>query len=677
MLDLEARFSPRIIPASTEYPYGELKPNTSTGSNDGTPVTAALGNDIEGFKQAVITRANIDPSGSPDTATNSQLLDALDKRYLEIDYQTWTFATGGLLTNCSQAVKYTDNKWYSWSGIFPVGGKVVTAGTDPTAVTGYVPRTDVVLRGELSEIDGANLVGGATYAQIRAYSGTATKIHCSGRLNIFDGAHGDFELDASDTSSADNDATTLVDANGGRWKRKYSGNVKAEWAGVIPGSSYVHAELTNLIEHFGSAEFRPGMYKLNATVSIDNKSFVFLCSGARDVFFDFYNGGDHFVFKCHDGGYCDFSDISNCCIRNMSGLAANALTVSGRVGSQQPVTSFTSDKIAINGYTVDGSKGLVLDGIETSTISRPYVQADIPIFIGGLSGTGVDRSTIENFYLYSTNGKKAIGVLAQVSDVVFDKGICTGGDGCAYISPDSSTPTALTFRNVRNEQPISTGAWAFDIVNCANLITLEDCSAGGCNGVRAVNSKHVSIKDSFLGFNYGTATLSLSAYSFTNCEYARVDGVRGDAHTTCSITSMSAKGTLRKASASTLIVSGEWTNDTVGSWSYSDVNGVSMLTYKVNVPLGPLSHRLPIDSPISGAVEITASFKSTTTSQVECVSAVISEGGTGVIGASANSGVFTTSIASKIGLLYQAGSGVYLMNNTSLVFDTCITIRKI
>ena len=150
MLDLEARFSPRIIPASTEYPYGELKPNTSTGSNDGTPVTAALGNDIEGFKQAVITRANIDPSGSPDTATNSQLLDSLDKRYLEIDYQTWTFATGGLLTDCSQAVKHTDNRWYSWSGVFPVGGKVVAPNTDPTLpASGYIPRTDVLLRGDL------------------------------------------------------------------------------------------------------------------------------------------------------------------------------------------------------------------------------------------------------------------------------------------------------------------------------------------------------------------------------------------------------------------------------------------------------------------------------------------------------------------------------------------------
>lgn len=157
MLDLEARFSPRIIPTSTEYPYGSLKPNTSTGSNDGTPVTAALGNDIEGFKQAVITRANIDPSGAPDTATNSQLLDSLDKRYLEIDYQTWTFVTGGLLTDCSQAVKHMDGNWYSWGGNLP---KTVAPGADPTAIgSGYVPRTDVVLRNELTS-------GGSTIEDI-------------------------------------------------------------------------------------------------------------------------------------------------------------------------------------------------------------------------------------------------------------------------------------------------------------------------------------------------------------------------------------------------------------------------------------------------------------------------------------------------------------------------------
>ena len=212
MLDLEARFSPRIIPASTEYPYGELKPNTSTGSNDGTPVTAALGNDLEGFKQAAITRANIDPSGSPDTAVNSQLLNALDKRYLGIDYQTWTFATGGLLTDCSQAVKHTDGNYYSWSGVFPEGGKVVTAGTNPAAIgSGYVPRTDVVLLAEIVEITPS------VFEALR-------RSYAEAGLTLVDGS---FEEGGTLASTTD---VLLYKANG----KAYSGQIGTISAGTNP-----------------------------------------------------------------------------------------------------------------------------------------------------------------------------------------------------------------------------------------------------------------------------------------------------------------------------------------------------------------------------------------------------------------------------------------------------------
>lgn len=150
---------------------------------------------------------------------------------------SFTFVTGGTLAigDVDKAIYNPapagDNNWYSWSGDLPHD---VAAGTNPTAVgSGYVPRTDVVLRGELSEIDGANLVGGATYAQIRAYTGSATKIYCVGRQHVFDGAYGSFHVDSTDTTSADNDATILVDASGRRWKRQYSGYVKAAWCGVV------------------------------------------------------------------------------------------------------------------------------------------------------------------------------------------------------------------------------------------------------------------------------------------------------------------------------------------------------------------------------------------------------------------------------------------------------------
>lgn len=77
MINLEEQFSPRANPADANYPFGSIKDNTSPGANDGTPLAAAWGNDWEGFAQAAMTEAGIVPSGLPDTAQDSQLLDAV------------------------------------------------------------------------------------------------------------------------------------------------------------------------------------------------------------------------------------------------------------------------------------------------------------------------------------------------------------------------------------------------------------------------------------------------------------------------------------------------------------------------------------------------------------------------------------------------------------------------
>lgn len=55
-------------------------------------------------------------------------------------------------------------KYYNWTGTFP---HVVTAGTDPTAVgSGYVSRTDVVLRDEIANTDSAVLISGTEAGDI-------------------------------------------------------------------------------------------------------------------------------------------------------------------------------------------------------------------------------------------------------------------------------------------------------------------------------------------------------------------------------------------------------------------------------------------------------------------------------------------------------------------------------
>lgn len=57
-----------------------------------------------------------------------------------------SFEVGFTFTSANQ-VGCTASGIYSWSGVLP---KTVASGTDPTVVAGYVPRTDVVLRSELT-----------------------------------------------------------------------------------------------------------------------------------------------------------------------------------------------------------------------------------------------------------------------------------------------------------------------------------------------------------------------------------------------------------------------------------------------------------------------------------------------------------------------------------------------
>lgn len=59
------------------YPNGAARNITAPGDGTGTPLEAAWVNDWFGFQQAAIGEAGIVASGNADTATDSQLLDAL------------------------------------------------------------------------------------------------------------------------------------------------------------------------------------------------------------------------------------------------------------------------------------------------------------------------------------------------------------------------------------------------------------------------------------------------------------------------------------------------------------------------------------------------------------------------------------------------------------------------
>lgn len=77
---------------------------------------------------------------------------------------------------------------------------------------------------------GGSYIGAATYAQLRAYTGDATRIQIGGRNNYFDGASG---IAVRTGNKPDNDGTVWVDALGRSWERQYSGAVNVRWFGAV------------------------------------------------------------------------------------------------------------------------------------------------------------------------------------------------------------------------------------------------------------------------------------------------------------------------------------------------------------------------------------------------------------------------------------------------------------
>jgi hypothetical protein len=86
----------RTNPATTEYPGGSLKRSTSPTAADGTEITANHHNEFWGASYAILNEAGITLNGLPETAINSQFLDALKVLLKRVD-QANLSTTGGTI----------------------------------------------------------------------------------------------------------------------------------------------------------------------------------------------------------------------------------------------------------------------------------------------------------------------------------------------------------------------------------------------------------------------------------------------------------------------------------------------------------------------------------------------------------------------------------------------------
>lgn len=79
------RYPGRFENPTTAQPQGAFKNRTSPTSQDGSYFEADWANDMGGFFGAILSNAGVSPNGSVDTASSSQVYDALKTLFLQRD----------------------------------------------------------------------------------------------------------------------------------------------------------------------------------------------------------------------------------------------------------------------------------------------------------------------------------------------------------------------------------------------------------------------------------------------------------------------------------------------------------------------------------------------------------------------------------------------------------------
>lgn len=239
------------------------------------------------------------------------------------------FTTGFTVMPGERDIAWYDpvsKNWYSYLGVIPVGGYAVLPVTNPVGDSDWKPRTDqaeyVLLRNELSAIDGQGMIGSASYSGVRGYSGGLTTINVYGISSVFDGGNGVFKIDMSDTTSADNGGTILVDAIGRRWKRIHSGAINVLWFGADPTTSVDSTSAFNAaiasVSAVGGDVYAPrGMYKISSTLYL--KSGVSLFGDGSFKGTDANREGVTVLFCEHTGpAMLSLKGANGCYVRNIS-----------------------------------------------------------------------------------------------------------------------------------------------------------------------------------------------------------------------------------------------------------------------------------------------------------------------------------------------------------------------
>lgn len=185
-LDRSNRYPGRFENPTTEQPQGAFKNRTSPTAEDGSYFEADWANDMSGFFGAILSNAGVSPNGSVDTASSSQVYDALKTLFPLAAGFTGSLSSSGYVQiplKISGASRILKINWAPWSGttgstdtngIYETSGIPITwASPFSTSTYGVIASVNDVSGSGLQEMvwrSGMTLTGCSLLASCRQAS---------------------------------------------------------------------------------------------------------------------------------------------------------------------------------------------------------------------------------------------------------------------------------------------------------------------------------------------------------------------------------------------------------------------------------------------------------------------------------------------------------------------------
>ena len=297
------------------------------------------------------------------------------------------YASGIVLSVYNQLIEYSGEFYKLKAGQAPY----TTTGTWGTDSAKLVSVGDATLRQELTaNANDFNLLPEVgNYAALRAYTGDVTAYYVRGVANIFDGGAGVFRVNTSDTTTADNGGTVLVDATGRRWKREFSGSINVKWFGaagngIADDSQEIQAALNfaaTLASYFFQAsgnlvnsndpavevEFPPGKYLVSSQLYSNATRIrifghnVLIWSGANGVLDSSYLFKFNSAFDVVIDGISFGSTLTGCVEFNCANISSAMVKITncafmGRISSGNAVGTAIKYKNQSSNLLVENCK---------------------------------------------------------------------------------------------------------------------------------------------------------------------------------------------------------------------------------------------------------------------------------------------------------------------------------